>query len=232
MITKTAWPVVPLKIEGNEAEFFTAHEWETADAATARIYPTDVDPGAREANVVRFIDRYLSGIDYVYASGDGSGFLRMSGKLADAWRSRIHRLQRIYRAGLRQLDVLARDSFEKDFKDLDESQQDDILELLSGQPKPGPVTLSQTAPLSSALQGVGDDGMGFFEALCLHTRQGMFCDPVYGGNQNRVGWDFVGFPGPKSLKDTLDTTFSVKEYFVHDVPWEDLIPHYAENKPD
>lgn len=230
MITKTDWPVMPLKVEGDEPAFFTDHEWQTIDAATARIYPTDDDPGAHEANVVRYIDRYLSGIDYIYASGDGSGFLKMSGKLADAWRTRIARLQRVYRDGIAQLDASAQDSFSQDFKELSDKEQDAILELVSGQPKPSPVSLQQTSPLSSALQGVGDDGMGFFDALCLHTRQGMFCDPVYGGNQNRVGWDFIGFPGPKSLKDTLDASFSVKDHFVHDVPWEDLIPHYATNK--
>ena len=230
MITKTNWPVMPLKIEGAEPVFFTDHEWQTIDSATARIYPTDDNPGAREANVVRYIDRYLSGIDYIYASGDGAGFLKMSGKLADAWRARIVRMQVVYRSGIVRLDVLAQESFGKNFKDLPENEQDATLELLSGLPKPSPVSLSQTAPLNSALQGVGDDGMDFFDALCLHTRQGMFCDPVYGGNQNRVGWDFIGFPGPKSLKDTLDVTFSVKDHFVHDVPWEDLVPHYSKSK--
>jgi gluconate 2-dehydrogenase gamma chain len=131
---------------------------------------------------------------------------------------------------VRDLDGLAQKSFGKDFKTLDAHQQDGILELISGHPKPSPVTLTQIVPLSSALQGVGDDGMGFFEAICLHTRQGMYCDPVYGGNKRRIGWDLVGFPGPKSLKDTLDGTFSVKDHFVLDVPWEDLIPYYAQNK--
>ncbi len=229
MITKTDWPVMPLKIKDGDPKFFTAHEWQTIEAATARIYPTDEDPGAKEAGVVRYIDHYLSGIEYVYAAADGSGFLKLSGKLADAWRMRIGRLQTIYRQGIRNLDGLAQESFGRDFKKLKPHQQDGILELMSEQPKPAPVSLTQTAPLSSALQGVGDDGMGFFEALCLHTRQGMFCDPVYGGNKNRVGWDLVGFPGPKSLKDTLDGTYSVKDYFVHDAPWEDLIPHYARN---
>lgn len=230
MITKTDWPVMNLKIEGDQAKFFSPHQLATIEAACARVYPTDDDPGAREANVVRYIDRYLSGIDYIYASGDGLGFLKMSGKLADAWRARIFKLQRTYKAGIEALDALSQDSFGKTFVDLDEDPQDQILALMSGQPKPDSVSLTQTAPLSSTLQGVGDDGMGFFEALCLHTRQGMFCDPVYGGNQNRVGWDLVGFPGPKSLKDTLDMTYSVRDYFVHDVPWEDLVPHYALNK--
>jgi len=28
-----------------------------------------------------------------------------------------------------------------------------------------------------------------------HTIEGFFCDPVYGGNRDAVGWRLVGFPG-------------------------------------
>jgi gluconate 2-dehydrogenase gamma chain len=91
MASKSEWPVVPLRLDEDRTGpmFFSQHEWETIEAATARIFPTDDRPGAREAGVVHFIDRYISGIDYIYASADGSGFLKMSGKLADAWRARI-----------------------------------------------------------------------------------------------------------------------------------------------
>jgi gluconate 2-dehydrogenase gamma chain len=35
----------------------------------------------------------------------------------------------------------------------------------------------------------------FFELVRTHTIQGTFCDPVYGGNANFVGWDLIGYPG-------------------------------------
>lgn len=35
----------------------------------------------------------------------------------------------------------------------------------------------------------------FFGLVRAHTLQGTFCDPVYGGNANFVGWDLVGYPG-------------------------------------
>ncbi len=38
---------------------------------------------------------------------------------------------------------------------------------------------------------------GFFAALLSHTRQGMFCDPIYGGNINFAGWDLLQYPGIK-----------------------------------
>src|SRR3712207_1971238 len=77
MTSQADWPTAPRAIdaEPDGPMFFTNHEWATVEAATARIYPTDGTPGAREAHVVRFIDRYLSGLDYVFASADGSGFL-------------------------------------------------------------------------------------------------------------------------------------------------------------
>ena len=230
MVAKTDWPVIPRKVHGEAPKFFTAHEWATIEAATARIYPTDDQPGAREAGVTNFIDLYLSGIDYIYASGDGSGFLQMSGRLADSWRLRISALQIKYRDGVRALDALAHADFGQDFQDLTEARQDAVLELMSSQPKPDKVSLTTTAPLGSALQGVADDGLDFFPALCLHTRQGMFSDPVYGGNQNRVGWEMVGFPGPQSLKDTLDCSYSVKDRYVLDKPWNELVPHLKLNQ--
>ena len=75
MISKSEWEIVPLTIDPDSSKklFFTDHEWETIEAAAARIIPTDHDPGAKEARVIVFIDRYLSGIDYVYAAADGSG---------------------------------------------------------------------------------------------------------------------------------------------------------------
>lgn len=37
----------------------------------------------------------------------------------------------------------------------------------------------------------------FFGTLLGHTRQGMFCDPIYGGNRQFMGWDMIGYPGIK-----------------------------------
>jgi gluconate 2-dehydrogenase gamma chain len=37
----------------------------------------------------------------------------------------------------------------------------------------------------------------FFSLLRQNTIEGMFCDPVHGGNAGMVGWQLVGFPGPR-----------------------------------
>ena len=36
----------------------------------------------------------------------------------------------------------------------------------------------------------------FFGTVRFLTIAGTFCDPSHGGNQNRVGWKLIGFPGP------------------------------------
>jgi len=37
----------------------------------------------------------------------------------------------------------------------------------------------------------------FFSLLRQNTIEGMFCDPIHGGNAGMVGWQLVGFPGPR-----------------------------------
>ena len=36
----------------------------------------------------------------------------------------------------------------------------------------------------------------FFQMLRRHTIEGMFCDPLHGGNTGMIGWQLVGYPGP------------------------------------
>lgn len=50
----------------------------------------------------------------------------------------------------------------------------------------------------------------FFALLRQHTIEGMFCDPIHGGNANMIGWQLVGFPGPQmSYYDDVDKHFGV-----------------------
>jgi gluconate 2-dehydrogenase gamma chain len=37
----------------------------------------------------------------------------------------------------------------------------------------------------------------FFSLLRTHTIEGMFCDPMHGGNAGLIGWQLIGFPGPR-----------------------------------
>src|SRR5206468_1281025 len=37
----------------------------------------------------------------------------------------------------------------------------------------------------------------FFQLLRQHTIEGMFCDPMHGGNAGLIGWRLAGYPGPQ-----------------------------------
>jgi gluconate 2-dehydrogenase gamma chain len=45
----------------------------------------------------------------------------------------------------------------------------------------------------------------FFALLRQNSIEGMFCDPIHGGNAGMVGWQLIGFPGPRmSNFDEID----------------------------
>lgn len=218
------WPVRNGGMDLSDTpRFFTVGEWATIEAATARIYPSGSGVGAREAKVVRFIDRYLSGIDHVFASAGGEGFLTIGGRDAEAWRQRIGKLQATYRQGIARLDEISSAQSGNVFVVLSDCDQDRVLEIMSGAAKPDGIRVGETG--EAHVQNISDDGLDFFSALVLHTRQGMFCDPIYGGNDSRAGWELIGFPGPRSLSETRDCTYGHPEKFLTDYDWAELIPH-------
>jgi gluconate 2-dehydrogenase gamma chain len=48
----------------------------------------------------------------------------------------------------------------------------------------------------------------FFSLLRAHTIEGMFCDPMHGGNRDLIGWQLLGFPGPRmSYFDDVDSHY-------------------------
>jgi gluconate 2-dehydrogenase gamma chain len=203
-----------------EPRFFDDFQRRTIEAAMARIIPTDQEPGASEAGAIDFLDRYLSGIDYVYARPDGSGFARLEGKRAEAWRQRIEIVRQTYLEGIEELNQRGRAEFGDDFADLAPDQQDLVLSLME-QPardeeraREEEQSIAGFAPPEPALQQIAAEiDLDFFPLLVLHTRQGFLADPIYGGNRDRVGWDVIGFPGPSSLAEAHAGRYSTLPYF-------------------
>jgi len=58
-----------------------------------------------------------------------------------------------------------------DFASLQPGQQDELLRAIEAAP--------------------------FFQMLRRHTLEGMFCDPLHGGNAGMIGWQLIGYPGPR-----------------------------------
>jgi len=187
--------------------FFDEHQWATIEAAMARIIPSDDTAGAGEAGAIRFLDRYLSGLDYIYARPDGSGFQVLHGKRANSWQQRLEVLRQRYREGVQEMDRRSRGLFGAEFHLLTPEQQDRVLSGIE-KPEVEAVAGSEQAatgftPSTPAAmqQYETETDLDFFQMLVLHTRQGFYADPIYGGNQNHVGWQVIGFSGPSSLAE-------------------------------
>ena len=98
-------------------------------------------------------------------------------------------LQDFYRRGLAALDAHSRTTYGKPFAQLTAAQQDEVITALEGGKATG-----FTWPSAQA----------FFNTVRTHTMEGMFADPVYGGNKDFAGWVLVGFPGAQPLFSPAD----------------------------
>jgi gluconate 2-dehydrogenase gamma chain len=87
-----------------------------------------------------------------------------------------------YAAGLAAVDAYAQSAKKSVFAKLSTSDQDLIL----------------TEIQSDRATGFAAGGSGqFFNLVRTHTIQGTFSDPFYGGNENFIGWDLIGYPGAR-----------------------------------
>lgn len=202
--------------------FLDDHQRATLGAAMARIIPSDDTPGASEAGTVEFLDRYLSGIGFIYAKPDGNGFEVLEGRQARAWMTRVEAARDKYVAGVVELDRISEERHASVFSKLATKQQDEVLRAVERpeqleQPSEGRSTTTYGGPVEPALQQTSAEAdLGFFPLLVTHTRQGFYCDPIYGGNRGQVGWQVVGFPGPASLAEVHQARYSTLDYFADD----------------
>jgi gluconate 2-dehydrogenase gamma chain len=93
-------------------------------------------------------------------------------------------LQDFYRRGLAQLDAYCRKAHGEPFVGLAAAQQDEVIGALEE---------------GKAGEFAWPTAQAFFDTLRTHTMEGMFADPIYGGNKDFAGWRLVGFPGGQPL---------------------------------
>jgi len=161
--------------------FFTRFEdFVVLEQATERIYPEDDNgPGAIALGVPYFIDKQLYGYWGKNAKNYRRGPYRGLNPSTDL--SSLNRGE-IFIAGLRKMNELSRDRFDTSFDEADEDQQIEILQDFHD----GKVDMKAVASDS------------FFELLRETTLEGVYSDPLYGGNRNMEGWKMKEFPGSVS----------------------------------
>lgn len=188
-----------------EASYLTSAERATVAAICARLIPSDEDgPGATEADVVTFIDRQLAGF---YGRGQ---HWYMKGPFAEGAATQgfqsEHAPAALYRLALVELDLHCDQEFGAPFGSLSEDNQDRILMGLDEEE----ITFDSVS------------AKAFFDLVLENTIEGFFADPIYGGNRDMVGWQYVGFPGAR---------YDYRDYLNHGGARLDLAPVSLMGRP-
>jgi gluconate 2-dehydrogenase gamma chain len=216
--------------------FFTPEEGRTVEAITARFIPgTPDDPGAREACVTGYIDHKLTQFasfstpTYFHApfakpvdhgtpgpQEHASDTILVAKKELPRYGFQSSQTpQETYRAGLEELDALMHSEHGVPFVDLAEPTQDDVLGLMEAfgplspdKAKAKEQLAAQKSPAGKAMAKVfvKPTPYGFFSTVLGDTYDGMFADPVYGGNRDYAGWLLVGYPGAQRAWTTRELT--------------------------
>ncbi len=153
--------------------FFTRGEdFEVLAAATEVIFPEDESgPGAIGLGAAFYIDKQLAS-----PWGQNVDDYRR-GPFKDGKMPLLRR--DIFLQGVRKLNEVSKNTYEQAFHQLKEEDQIVILQDFEN----GKIEMEH---VSSA---------EFFALLKQTTIEGCFCDPLYGGNKNLMGWKMKEFPG-------------------------------------
>ena len=143
------------------------------------MVPADeLSPKGTDIGINIFIDRALGG---AWGKGDR---LYMQGPWKPGVPSQGYQLPltpaQLYRAGIEATNAHCAKTYGKSFDRLTEAQAEEVLVGLS------------TAQINF------DSGLPvrvFWTTLYQSVMEGMFSDPIYGGNRDKAGWKLIGFPG-------------------------------------
>ena len=131
---------------------------------------------AAEADILEAICARLIPSD---ENGPGAAEARAAHYIDRALTGPLRASRDAYAAGLAAIDVYAQANKGAPFIKLAATDQDAVLADME----------------SNVATGFMPNAATFFNLVRVHTIQGTFCDPYYGGNANFVGWDMIGYPG-------------------------------------
>ncbi|MEN1967119.1 gluconate 2-dehydrogenase subunit 3 family protein [Lentibacillus sp. N15] len=171
--------------------YLTKAEFATVEAATERIFPKDdLGPGAKDLGVGYYIDHQLAG-SYGFNARDYMEPPFYHGEKVQGYQGRLKRRE-IFRIGLRELENHSQEKHKKAFTEITDDQRDEILQEFESDK----VKLSTVSP------------SGFFELLRGVTLEGLYSDPLYGGNIDMDGWKMRNYPGDQmGYTDIIEKDF-------------------------
>ena len=160
------------------------------------MVPADaLSPKGTDIGINTYIDRALAG-------GWGKGErLYMQGPWKLGVPSQGYQLPltpaELYRAGIAAANAFCVKTYGKSFDKITESQREEFLLGLQA----GKVTFENGPPARV-----------FFTTMYQTVMEGMFSDPIYGGNRNKAGWKIIGFPGVIAVHYQNVEKFRDKKY--------------------
>jgi len=168
----------PLSVATAAYEFLNLEEQAFVEALVDHMIPADdLTPKGTDLGVNVYIDRALGG---AWGKGDR---LYMQGPWKPGVPSQGYQLPltpaQLYRAGVEATNAHCRKTYGKPFDKLSEAQREEVLVGLST----GKVNFDALPART------------FWAAVYQTVMEGMFSDPIYGGNRNKAGWKLIGFPG-------------------------------------
>jgi gluconate 2-dehydrogenase gamma chain len=137
------------------------------------------------ATVAAFTERLMPGSEGKPGARDAGVLNYIDLALAGAYAD----LQDFYRRGLAQLEAYCRGKYGESFRKLEAARQDEVIAALED---------------GKATGFAWPTAQEFFGTIRTHTMEGMFADPVYGGNKDFAGWRLVGFPGAQAVFTPAD----------------------------
>jgi gluconate 2-dehydrogenase gamma chain len=153
-------------------------DFEILSHATERIFPTDENgPGAIELGVPYYIDHQLAGRWGINAREYRQGPF-YKGEPTQGYQSQLKHHE-IFDLGIEALNDYSQSTFNENFTNLDAEQQNEVLVAFDEDEV-------EMSIISSSL---------FFELLRTLTIEGVYADPLYGGNKGMEGWKMKEYPG-------------------------------------
>lgn len=158
--------------------FFNQDQFLAAEAAAERIYPKDDSgPGAKELGVAFFIDHQMAGAYGVNARDYMSPPFYKS-ETTQGYQLSFKRKE-LMALGLDALNTYSNEKHQKAFANLAPEEQDAVLGDFE----------------SDTVQLKGLPASTFFSQFLNLTIEGVYSDPLYGGNKNMNGWRMRNYPG-------------------------------------
>jgi gluconate 2-dehydrogenase gamma chain len=190
----------------NTYAYLNPDEAAFVEALVDHMVPADAyTPKGTDLGLNTYIDRALAG-----AWGKGER-LYLQGPWKTGVPSQGYQLPltpaELYRAGIAAANAHCVKTWGKTFDKIGAGQREEFLLGLRG----GKVTFENGPPARV-----------FFATVYQNVIEGMFADPMYGGNRNKAGWKLLGFPGVVAVHYQNVEKYRGKKYSVDPVSISDM----------